>query len=76
MVPGEELESLVESTARALVAKSSYVVRTTKEHVEAVMDEIASTARSTTDADVLVYALHDPESRTISREYLAGRKQT
>jgi enoyl-CoA hydratase/carnithine racemase len=76
VVPGEELESLVESTARALVAKSSYVVRTTKEHVEAVMDEIASTARSTTDADVLVYALHDPESRTISREYLAGRKQT
>jgi hypothetical protein len=40
------------------------------------MDEIASTMRNTTDADVLVYAMHDAESRAVSAKYLTERKRT
>ena len=70
-----ELTSHVEALARSLADKPQYALRTTKQQVEAVMDEIASTARNTTDADVLVYALHDPESRAVSARYLSDRKK-
>ena len=70
-----ELTPHVEALARSLADKPQYALRTTKQQVEAVMDEIASTARNTTDADVLVYALHDPESRAVSARYLSDRKK-
>lgn len=76
VVPDAELDSLVHSTASDLAAKPGFAVRTTKQQVDAVMDEIASTARNTTDADVLVYALHDAESREVSQRYLAERSRS
>lgn len=74
-VPDELLDRHVDSIARDLAAKPAYAVRTTKQQVDAVMDEISSTARNTTDADVLVYALHDGESREASKRYLAERRR-
>ena len=71
-----ELTSHVDKLARSLADKPQYALRTTKQQVEAVMEEIASTARNTTDADVLVYALHDPESRAVSARYLSDRKRS
>lgn len=76
VVLDSELDALVDSIARDLAAKPVYAVRTTKQQVDAVMDEIASTARNTTDADVLVYALHDRESREVSKRYLAERRRS
>ena len=72
----DALHTHVESIAASLADKPQYALRTTKQQVEAVMDEIASTARNTTDADVLVYALHDNESRAVSARYLSERKRT
>ncbi|MEN9803287.1 MAG: hypothetical protein RIS41_134 [Actinomycetota bacterium] len=76
VVAADELTSHVEELARSLAAKPQYALRTTKQQVEAVMDEIASTMRNTTDADVLVYAMHDAESRAVSAKYLTERKRT
>jgi len=75
VVPADELPNHVEELAQSLASKPSYALRTTKNQVEAVMDEIASTARSTTDADVLVYAMHDVESREVSKRYLRERSK-
>lgn len=72
----DELHAHVESVASSLANKPQYALRTTKEQVEAVMDEIASTSRNTTDADVLVYAMHDAESRAVAAQYLSGRNRT
>lgn len=71
----DALHDHVRAVAMALADKPQYALRTTKQHVEAVMDEIASTARNTTDADVLIYALHDAESRDASRRYLTQRSR-
>lgn len=76
VVPPEELSAHVENVAASLAAKPQYALRTTKEQVEAVMDEMVSTARNTTDADVLVYAMHDPESRAASARYLSERRRS
>lgn len=71
----DALTAHVEAVAVQLAGKPQYALRTTKQQVEAVMDEIASTARNTTDADVLVYAMHDPESREAGHRYLAERSR-
>ncbi|MDA0370437.1 MAG: enoyl-CoA hydratase/isomerase family protein [Actinomycetota bacterium] len=76
VVQAEDLTNHVEAVAQSLASKPLYALRTTKNQVEAVMDEIASTAHSTTDADVLAYALRDPESREVSKRYLAERRNT
>lgn len=76
VVAADDLTSHVEQLAQSLAAKPQYALRTTKQHVEAVMDEIASTMRNTTDADVLVYAMHDAESREVSAKYLTERKRS
>jgi enoyl-CoA hydratase/3-hydroxypropionyl-coenzyme A dehydratase len=50
-------------------------LRTTKEQVNAVMEEIVGTGRNAADADSLVYAMHDPESKAASARYLAERRR-
>lgn len=72
---GRDRERAVE-LARSLAAKPLYALRTTKQQVNAVVEEMAGTRRNTADADALVYALHDPESRRVSAAYLAGRPRT
>lgn len=62
-----------QALAAELAAKPLYALRTTKQQVNAVMEEIAGTGRNAADADALVYALRDPESRAASAKYLASR---
>ena len=76
VVAPDDLDGRVNAVAEELAAKPRYALRTTKEQVEAVMNDIASTARNTTDADVLAYALRDPESREVSKRYLAERRRS
>jgi enoyl-CoA hydratase/carnithine racemase len=74
VVPRDELESRVDALATSLAAKPSYALRVTKAHVNAVAEEMAGTGRSVLDADSLVYAMRDPESREASMKYLAARR--
>lgn len=60
--------------ARSLADKPSYALRTTKQQVNAVTEEMIGTGRSAADADSLVFATHDAESREASARYLATRR--
>lgn len=73
VVPSDELVSHVASFAASLAAKPAYALRMTKQQVNAVVEEMAGTGRSVGDADMLVYALHDEESRAATRLYLSAR---
>jgi enoyl-CoA hydratase/carnithine racemase len=59
--------------ARSLATKPMFAIRATLTQVDAVMEEMAGTRRNANDADTLVVALHDPESRAASAQYLADR---
>ena len=73
IVPGDELMAHVGRLAETLAAKPGYALRSTKQQVNAVTEEMVGTGRNAADADALVFALHDDESREASRRYLAGR---
>jgi enoyl-CoA hydratase/carnithine racemase len=75
VVPEGELDSAVAELAASLCAKPAFSLRVTKQQVNAVMEEIGSTARNTIDGDVLTAALADPESRAASRAYLERRSR-
>ena len=59
--------------ARSLATKPMFAIQATLTQVDAVMEEMAGTRRNANDADTLVVALHDPESRAASARYLAER---
>ena len=73
VIPVDKIMEEAESLARSLADKPLYALRTTKEQVNAVMEEIAGTGRNAADADSLVFAMHDPESKAASARYLAER---
>lgn len=73
VVPADDLDRAVDSLAAELAAKPGFALRTTKQQVNAVMEEIAGTRRNAGDADTLAAALADPESREVSRRYLEAR---
>jgi hypothetical protein len=53
-----------------LETKSKLTLLATKRHVNAVTEGMVSTARAWNDADSLVTALRDPESRAAAASYL------
>lgn len=73
VVAPDELVGAAEALAADLASKPTFSLRATKTHVNAVMDEIAGVGRNANDADSLVAALQDPESRATSRAYLRSR---
>jgi enoyl-CoA hydratase/carnithine racemase len=73
VTPGD-LETTVTELAENLASKTLYSLHSTKQQVNAVMEEIAGTGRSAGDADMLVYAMRDTESREVTARYLAQRK--
>lgn len=75
VVANDELDSHVTALATSLAVKPAYALRATKSHVNAVAEEMAGTGRSVQDADSLVYAMRDPESRDASMKYLAARRK-
>jgi enoyl-CoA hydratase/carnithine racemase len=70
VVPLAALDEAAMQLARELAAKSALTLTVTKRHVDAVAEEMGSTAHAARDADVLVSALHDEESRAAGRVYL------
>ena len=74
VVPAGELAAVVADLAAELAAKPGFALRTTKQQVNAVMEEIAGTRRNASDADTLAAAVADPESRQASLRYLEARR--
>ncbi|MBS1836472.1 MAG: enoyl-CoA hydratase/isomerase family protein [Actinobacteria bacterium] len=70
VVAVDRLDADVEEVARRLAEKSSFTLRATKRHVDAVTAQAVGIDRSWSDADVLVSALHDEESRSVALAYL------
>jgi enoyl-CoA hydratase/carnithine racemase len=76
VVPGEELEAQALELARALAAKASHALFSTKRHVNSVTQQMVGTTRSWSDADGLLTALGDPECAEARRAYLRARRRS
>lgn len=76
VVPAADLDRTVTDLAESLAAKPGFALRTTKQQVNAVTEEMIGTGRNASDADTLAAAVADPESVEASRRYLAdhGRR--
>jgi len=70
VVPADRLFVELDELAHKVAGKSKLVITTTKSHVNAVSDEIATTTHARRDADLLVSALADEESRAVGAAYL------
>jgi enoyl-CoA hydratase/carnithine racemase len=75
VVADDELDAAVAALAEELAAKPLFALRTTKAQVDAVAEEMAGTRRNANDADTLVVAMADPESRAATRRYLESRQR-
>jgi len=76
VVEPDRLVRHVEELAQSIANKSLIAVRSTKAMVNAVTEEMIGTARSISDADTLVVASADPESRAAGANYLSKRRRT
>lgn len=74
VVPDDDLEHATGELAAELAVKPGFALRTTKQQVNAVTEEMAGTRRNANDADTLAVALADPESRDATRRYLESRR--
>jgi len=75
VVPEDRLFDEADALAAELAGKPTFSLRATKTHVNAVMEDIAGTRRNANDADTLVAALADEESRAASRAYLKSKQR-
>lgn len=75
VVPAAELDRVVDELAAQLAQKPGFALRTTKQQVNAVTEEMAGTRRNANDADTLAAALADEESVAASRRYLQDRSR-
>jgi enoyl-CoA hydratase/carnithine racemase len=71
VVPTGQALAAAEELAASLAAKSALTLSATKRHVNAVLGSAWGVAHAWADADGLVAALGDPESRDAGRAYLA-----
>jgi enoyl-CoA hydratase/carnithine racemase len=70
VVPDDQLDAEVESLVSTLLEKSALTLTATKRHTDAVTAGMVGMARSWADADSLVAAMRDPESRAAGAAYL------
>jgi enoyl-CoA hydratase/carnithine racemase len=72
VVPASDLAAAVDELAGQLAGKSALTLTATKRHTNAVTESMVGTVRAWNDADSLVTALRDPESRAAGAAYLQG----
>ncbi len=72
VVPDEQLGVTVDELAAVLLEKSRLTLLATKRAVDAASEEMLPTAGAWNDADSLMTALGDPESRRSAETYLRG----
>jgi enoyl-CoA hydratase/carnithine racemase len=70
VVPASGLNAAVDELVDQLVGKSALLLSATKRHTNAVAECMVGTARAWNDADSLVTALGDAESRAAATAYL------
>lgn len=70
VVPPGELDSAVDDLVANLVDKSALTLTVTKQQVRAAAEEMASTAHSFVEADLLIAAFGDDESLAVGRRYI------
>jgi enoyl-CoA hydratase/carnithine racemase len=70
VVPAAELDATVEDLVSQLERKSALTLLETKQHTNAVTAGMVGTVRTWNDADSLITALQDPESRAVAAAYL------
>lgn len=75
VVPASELDATVDGLVRRLESKSALTLSATKQHTNAVTESMVGTGRAWNDADSLVTALRDPESRSVAANYLKRFKR-
>jgi enoyl-CoA hydratase/carnithine racemase len=75
VVDDAELDHAVDELVGGLVAKSSLTLRATKAGVAAALDELLPASGAWSDADTLLTALRDPESRQAALRYLDGLRR-
>ncbi len=73
VVPAADLSAVVDALASDLATKSALTLETTKRQVETVIDTAFPTAGAHADADALLAALADAESRAAGAAYLQRR---
>jgi enoyl-CoA hydratase/carnithine racemase len=71
VVPVDQLATVADELAASLTTKSRLTLTATKDAVNAVLATQSGPAHTWSDADALVAALHDPESRQAGATYLA-----
>ena len=76
VVPPAELGEAVDALAAQLADRAAFTLTATKTHVNAAAEDLASTAGAVRDADVLLAAVADPESRAAAAQYLRSRGRT
>jgi enoyl-CoA hydratase/carnithine racemase len=70
VVPEAELDAAVDALAATLEQKSALTLEATKRHANAITDGMVGMGRTWNDADSLVAAGSDPESRAAGAAYL------
>jgi enoyl-CoA hydratase/carnithine racemase len=71
-VPASDLAGAVDELVGQLTGKSALTLTATKRHTNAVTESMVGTVRAWNDADSVVTALRDPESRAAGAAYLKG----
>ena len=73
VVPRDGLDAAVAELVAKLASQPAYSLAITKEHVNAVAEEMGSTAHSSREVESLIGALRDRESLETMARYLAER---
>ena len=74
-VPASDLAGAVDELVGQLTGKSALTLTATKRHTNAVTESMVGTVRAWNDADSLVTALRDPESRAAGVAYLKSLRR-
>lgn len=73
VVADDVLDAEVEALAAQMASRSAFLIRQTKAHIDAVVEEAYSTRQSFRDAEITMAAIADEESRAAMLRYLQAR---
>ena len=73
VVPDGDLDAEVEALAGSLATKAGFLIRHTKQLVDALIEDAYSTRQSFRDAEITLAAAQDAESRAAAQRYVAAR---
>ena len=75
IVPNGTVMTAAQELAEHLASKSAYALRTTKQQVNAALEEMVHSRDYASDADIFAFAVHDPESRAVGERYLQTKRK-